>query len=190
MKNLFSLYVPLSLILILLVSLPLRRATPTFRQTCATPASVEEACKSAADKHSAVSLQHCISALGSDPRSHSADLHGLAAVAVKLAIDHATSTESKIDDLIDLEPTPSVKERLSSCLEVYSDAVDSLRNALDNLNARLYDKATNLLTSSLTAAESCEKVLEGAKGLSSVVADDRDYGKLASIALGITASVE
>nr|CAD1840919.1 unnamed protein product [Ananas comosus var. bracteatus] len=161
MKNLFSLYVPLSLILILLVSLPLRRATPTFRQTCATPASVEEACKSAADKHSAVSLQHCISALGSDPRSHSADLHGLAAVAVKLAIDHATSTESKIDDLIDLEPTPP-----------------------------LYDKATNLLTSSLDAAESCGKVLEGAKGLSSVVADHRDYGKLASIALGITASVE
>ncbi|XP_072995212.1 putative invertase inhibitor [Typha latifolia] len=160
-------------------------------QTCTSPITVEDACRGAVDGHpGAVAYDYCVSSLNSDPRSRSADLHGLAVLATKMAIDHVASTESKIDELMDLEATPTIKGGFNACLEVYSDAVDRLRDALDNLNSRLYAKAVELLAKALRASEDCQEVFRGAEAAPPVMVEDRDYGKLASIALGIAASVE
>ncbi|KAG1360938.1 pectinesterase inhibitor-like [Cocos nucifera] len=132
---------------------------------------------------------YCVRTLKSDLRSKSTDLHGLATLATRLAISHAMSTESKIEELMDLESDPKIKEGYNACLDVYNDAIDQLQDALDNLNSKLYFGGMKLLKSSLIGVESCEEALKDVKS-SPLMMEDKDYQRLANIAYHITASVE
>nr|CAB3448489.1 unnamed protein product [Digitaria exilis] len=154
--------------------------------SCASPVSVEDACRGASDTHFGVGYEHCVASLASDPRSKEAgDMHGLAVLATKQAIDHAASTESKIDGLAELEESPHARARFNHCLELYGGAADLLRDALDNLKARIYGKAMEQLAAALGASESCEDAWKGEDRIP-VAAHDREYGKMAHIALGFT----
>ncbi|KAJ1277436.1 hypothetical protein BS78_04G003700 [Paspalum vaginatum] len=159
---------------------------------CANPVSVEEACRGASETHAGVAYDHCVASLAADPRSQdkaeAGTMHGLAMLATKQAIDHAASTEAKIDDLAELvEGDPQVRARFDHCLEQYGGAADLLRNALDNLKARIYGKAMEQLAAALGASESCEDAWKGAEsGGIPVAAHDREYGRMAHIALGFT----
>lgn len=160
-------------------------------QECATPVSVEEACRGASETHAGVAYDHCMASLGADPRSKEAgnkNMHGLAVLATRMAIDHAASTESKIDDLAELEAAssdPQARARFNHCLEQYGGAADLLRDALDNLKAKIYGKAMEQLTAAMGASESCEDAWKGEDDVP-VAAHDREYGRMAHIAFGFT----
>ncbi|XP_066324703.1 putative invertase inhibitor [Miscanthus floridulus] len=162
---------------------------------CATPVSVEEACRGASETHAGVDYDHCMASLGADPRSKEAgnkNMHGLAMLATKMAIDHAASTESKIDDLAELdaeaESPQARRARFNHCLEQYGGAADLLRDALDNLKAKIYGKAMEQLTAAMGASESCEDAWKGEEEQHRVpvAAHDREYGRMAHIAFGFT----
>ncbi|OEL20557.1 hypothetical protein BAE44_0018424 [Dichanthelium oligosanthes] len=155
--------------------------------SCANPVSVEEACRGASETHAGVAYDHCVASLGADPRSKDAgiNMNGLAVLATKMAIDHAASTESKIDDLSELEESPHARARFNHCLEQYGGAADLLRDALDNLRAQIYGKAMEQLAAALGASESCEDAWKGEERIP-VAAHDREYGRMAHIALGFT----
>ncbi|AQK61240.1 uncharacterized protein LOC100282038 precursor [Zea mays] len=161
-------------------------------QQCATPVSVEEACRGASETHAGVAYDHCMASLGADPRSKEAgnkNMHGLAVLATRMAIDHAASTESKIDDLAELEAAssdPQARARFNHCLEQYGGAADLLRDALDNLKAKIYGKAMEQLTAAMGASESCEDAWKGEEEDVPVAAHDREYGRMAHIAFGFT----
>lgn len=165
-------------------------------QECASPMSVEEACHGASETHAGVAYDHCMASLGADPRSKEAgnkNMHGLAMLATKMAIDHAASTESKIDDLAELdaeaESSPEARRaRFNHCLEQYGGAADLLRDALDNLKAKIYGKAMEQLTAAMGASESCEDAWKGEEEQHRIpVAEhDREYGRMAHIAFGFT----
>ncbi|WVZ78277.1 hypothetical protein U9M48_026018 [Paspalum notatum var. saurae] len=156
------------------------------------PVSVEEACRGASETHAGVAYDHCVaSLLGADKDKAAGTMHGLAMLATKQAIDHAASTEAKIDDLAELlegdEAAPEARARFNHCLEQYAGAADLLRNALDNLKARIYGKAMEQLAAALGASESCEDAWKGAEaGAIPVAAHDREYGRMTHIALGFT----
>ena len=161
---------------------------------CMTPVSVEEACRGASELHAGVDYDHCMASLGADPRSKEAgnkNMHGLAVLATKMAIDHAASTESKIDDLAELDAdnqssSPQARRaRFNHCLEQYGGAADLLRDALDNLKAKIYGKAMEQLTAAMGASESCEDAWKGEEEIP-VAAHDREYGRMAHIAFGFT----
>ncbi|KAF0895421.1 hypothetical protein E2562_012429 [Oryza meyeriana var. granulata] len=157
-------------------------------EECASPVSVEAACRGASETHHAVAYDHCVASLAGDPRSkdkEAGSLHGLAMLATRMAIDHAASTEAKIDDLADLEPEDA-RARFNHCLEQYGGAADLLRDALDNLKARIYGTAMEQLSAALGAAESCEDAWKGDEQNVPVAAHDREYGRMAHIALGFT----
>ncbi|XP_062217224.1 pectinesterase inhibitor 12-like [Phragmites australis] len=155
-------------------------------EECANPVSVEVACRGASETHAAVAYEHCVASLAGDPRSKEAgNMHGLAVLATKLAIDHAASTESKIDDLSELEDSPHARARFNHCLEQYGGATDLLRDALDNLQAHIYGKAIEQLAAALGASESCEDAWKGEEHVP-VAGHDREYGRMAHIALGLT----
>lgn len=156
-------------------------------QECSSPVSVEEACRSASETHVGVAYDHCVASLGSDPRSkekEAGNMHGLAVLATKLAIDHAASTESKMDDLAELEE-PEARARFNHCLEQYGGAADLLRDALDNLKAKIYGKAMEQLAAALGASESCEDAWKGEE-IVPVADHDKEYRRMAHIALGFT----
>ncbi|GJM89956.1 hypothetical protein PR202_ga06187 [Eleusine coracana subsp. coracana] len=171
---------------------------------CSSPVSVEEACRGASETHAGVAYDHCVAALGADPRSKEKDagnMHGLAVLATKMAIDHAASTESKIDDLAELSlvhhqeeeeeeaSSADLRFKFNHCLEQYGGAADLLRDALDNLKAKIYGKAMEQLAAALGASESCEDAWKGddtAIDLVPVADHDREYGRMAHIALGFT----
>lgn len=156
--------------------------------------TIEEACRMAASGGSGggaagVSYDHCVASLASDARSRdAADLHHLAALATRMAVEHAAATEAKIEDLGEVEESPHARARLHHCLELYNAAADVLRDALDNLHARVYGKASQQLAAALGAAESCEDVWKGEERVP-VASHDREYGRMALVALGLTSGI-
>ncbi|EAZ21405.1 hypothetical protein OsJ_05007 [Oryza sativa Japonica Group] len=96
-----------------------------------------------------------------------------------------------MDDLAELEPedfsSPSdARARFEHCLEQYGGAADLLRDALDNLKVRIYGTAMEQLSAALGAAESCEDAWKGDEGNIPIAAHDREYGRMAHIAIGFT----
>uniref|UniRef100_A0A0D9VB37 Pectinesterase inhibitor domain-containing protein n=1 Tax=Leersia perrieri TaxID=77586 RepID=A0A0D9VB37_9ORYZ len=155
---------------------------------CASPTSVEAACRGASETHHGVAYDHCVASLAGDPRSkekEASSIHGLAMLATRMAIDHAASTEAKINDLAELDGSSS-DDRFNHCLEQYGGAADLLRDALDNLKARIYGTAMEQLSAALGAAESCEDAWKDAGVNPPVAAHDREYGRMAHIAIGFT----
>ncbi|XP_062233808.1 putative invertase inhibitor [Phragmites australis] len=151
--------------------------------------TVEEACRKAASSHAGVSYDHCVSSLASDARSRDAvDLHNLAVLAARIAVEHAATTEAKIEDLNEVEDSPHARARLHHCLELYNAAADVLRDALDNLHAHIYGKASQQLAAALGASESCEDVWKGEERVP-VAGHDREYGRMALVALGLTSGI-
>lgn len=159
---------------------------PCSAQQAATVTGIEEACRKAASAHAGVSYGHCVSSLASDARSRdAADLHALAVLAARMAAEHAAATEAKMEGLSEVEESPHARARLHHCLELYGAAADVLRDALDNLNARVYGVASEQLAAALGAAESCEDVWKGEERVP-VAAHDREYGRMALVAVGLT----
>ncbi|KAF7087587.1 hypothetical protein CFC21_090761 [Triticum aestivum] len=160
-------------------------------ESCATPVSVEAACRGASDTHHGVDYDHCVRSLNADARSAdasaSAGIHGLAVLATRIAVDHAASTEAKIEDLAELEAEGADRARFDHCLEQYGGAADLLRDALDNLQAKVYGLAMQQLMAALGASRSCEDAWRGAPPRAiPVAAHDREYERLAHIAIGFT----
>ncbi|KAM0881508.1 hypothetical protein ACQ4PT_032886 [Festuca glaucescens] len=159
------------------------------------PAGIEEACRGAASRDSAVDYAHCVSSLSSDPQSRrdAADMHALAAAVTRMAIEHAAATEERFDGLGEAEESPRARARLGHCLEVYGAAADVLRDALDNIRARVYGRAVEQIAAALGAAERCEDAWKGEEEQRNVPAvateHDREYGRLATVALGLTAGI-
>ncbi|KAM0885108.1 hypothetical protein ACQ4PT_030572 [Festuca glaucescens] len=159
------------------------------------PAGIEEACRGAASRDSAVDYAHCVSSLSSDPHSRrdAADMHALAAAATRMTIEHAAATEARFDGLGEAEESPRARARLGHCLEAYGAATDVLRDALDNIRARVYGRAVEQIAAALGAAERCEDAWKGEEEQQKVpavaTAHDREYGRLAAVALGLTAGI-
>ncbi|KAL6606481.1 hypothetical protein ACP70R_042134 [Stipagrostis hirtigluma subsp. patula] len=154
-----------------------------------TTVTIEEACRKAASNHAGVSYGHCVASLAADARSRDAeDLHNLAVLAARIAVEHAATTEAKIEDLSEVEDSPHARARLHHCLELYNAAADVLRDALDNLQAHIYGKASQQLAAALGASESCEDVWKGEERVP-VAGHDREYGRMAMVALGLTGGI-
>ncbi|KAJ3672649.1 hypothetical protein LUZ60_007370 [Juncus effusus] len=186
-NNIF--YLNFTLLLLILSS---HVSSSDLNQTCKKPLNLTEACKYAIDHVPFIVLDHCTSLLKSDKRVRSVtDLHGLALHVTRLALNRAVNAESKIEELMDLEGSPSLKKSFHTCFEVYSDAVDQLRDALDNMKEMVYGSVVDQLKKAVGAPESCEKALKGmhkvVKSLSTV---DQEYERLAAVALGLAKSVE
>ncbi|KAJ6851664.1 putative invertase inhibitor [Iris pallida] len=166
----------------------------TLFSSSAAVASVEETCKGITSVRPDVGYDFCVSSLESDPDSVSADPDGLAVVAIRLSIANATAVAAKIESLMrggeEDQSDPSLRECLGVCAEVYSDAVDHLNQALASIRARSYGDAVTFLSAALDAADNCEDAFgDLGWGTSPVAAEDRDYGRLADIALAIGASL-
>ncbi|KAG8657162.1 hypothetical protein MANES_03G045700v8 [Manihot esculenta] len=105
--------------------------------------------------------QVCASTLRSDPRSKTADLQGLARIALNISKSYGVATVAHIGDL---KSEATGNESLSSCLdecrEEYSEAVENLEDVVEALNARSLENVKTLVSSAMTYSDTCEESFE------------------------------
>ncbi|KAK6117977.1 hypothetical protein DH2020_048277 [Rehmannia glutinosa] len=94
---------------------------------CASDNLLKDVCRQTQDE------AFCMNVLGSDPRTRDARLFQLGQITIDLGAYSATGTKVKIHSLFLSEKDPELKIRLSVCDENYDDAIDSLREAVDDL---------------------------------------------------------
>ncbi|XP_072973628.1 pectinesterase inhibitor 28-like [Typha angustifolia] len=83
----------------------------------------------------------CLASLASKPESSKADVRGLSAIAVGIAVANATSTSSFTSSLANATADPSLRAVLRTCAAKYANAREALRSSLDALAAESYDYA-------------------------------------------------
>lgn len=128
------------------VSLPLflfshTVATPYHAtEVAATNPLIQETCKKAAQIDPNLSYGFCTSALQSAPNSLCADsLPKLGLISIKLVRANVTSIRCYIKYLLrDKKIDPYVRSCLDDCLELYSDALPTIKQALKDYQAKRY----------------------------------------------------
>ncbi|XP_056161755.1 putative invertase inhibitor [Syzygium oleosum] len=144
-----------------------------FHAKSASNDVVSDTCKKCAASNPNVNYDHCMKALGSDPKSRMADLHGLGAIALTLL------ERSKQD--------PYVRKCLSDCSDLYSDAAETAKEAVGAYQAKRYLDVQNSVT---TDADMCESQFKEKQGVSSPLTKQNGDGmQLSYIELAIVAIV-
>jgi len=161
--------------------------------TCKSSTTLEDACRSFAAGHPSVGYDYCIRTFQADSASAAAaDARGLAAVAARIAETKANATAARVAALSATETDARRRDRLAVCAEVYSDAVDQLAQAAEDLahgeGGAGADDAVTQLSAALDAPGTCEDAFGEADDTSPLAAEDAEFKKLATIALAVAAS--
>ncbi|KAJ0965818.1 hypothetical protein J5N97_026956 [Dioscorea zingiberensis] len=99
----------------------------------------------------------CVSTLQSDKRSiNVTTVDALAGISLGITVSDAESTLSTINDLAEKSPGTALEEDLHVCAQLYSNAIDDLHDAIDQLNSKEYDAAATTVDQAGDAPDSCE----------------------------------
>ncbi|XP_062119484.1 pectinesterase inhibitor-like [Humulus lupulus] len=127
---------------------------------------INQTCTKCADLSEVFSYNFCAASLHNVPISHAiTNLQGLALVAMELALDYASATVVTIEKILDnsindstttgLDPFSSMC--LNDCLELYSDAVTTLVDAIEAFMNQNYETARVWLSAVMEASSTCEE---------------------------------
>ncbi|KAH7578204.1 hypothetical protein JRO89_XS01G0353100 [Xanthoceras sorbifolium] len=84
-------------------------------------------------------VKFCISVFITDPRSESANVHGLALIAIQTALNKAQDTlDTKIYNLSKIITDPVNKQRLDVCRTDYTNAVANFKGAFGSTDKNAY----------------------------------------------------
>lgn len=160
--------------------------------TCKS-STLEDACRSFAAGHPSIGYDYCIRTFRADRASAAAaDARGLATVAARIAGAKANATAARVAALSAVETDARRRDRLAVCAEVYSDAVDQLSQAAEDLargEGAGADDAVTQLSAALDAPGTCEDAFGEADDTSPLAGEDAEFKKLATIALAVAASL-
>ncbi|KAI5423187.1 hypothetical protein KIW84_046251 [Lathyrus oleraceus] len=115
------------------------------------------------------------------------NLEELGLVAIKLTRHNVTNTSDYITRLLKKKTSdPFIKECLEDCLEVYSDAIATFREAIRDYKAKRYEDCNFKLSSIIDASTTCE---DGFKQKNDVISPltkrNKNVFQLSAIALSI-----
>ncbi|GJM86476.1 hypothetical protein PR202_ga02340 [Eleusine coracana subsp. coracana] len=170
--------------------------------TCNCKSStLEDTCRTFAAGHPSIGYDYCIKTFQADNASaaDATDARALAAIAARIAEVKANATAARVAALSAVEMDARTRARLDVCAEVYSDAVDQLGQAAEDIarggegdddgaEAALQDAVTQL-SAALDAPGTCEDAFGEADDTSPLAAEDAEFKKLATIALAVAASL-
>lgn len=138
---------------------------------------IQDSCKKAAAKNSNINYNFCVKSLEENPQSKTArTLDGLVKPSTKSALSKTTSMKGIVDKILKDNKYEKYSEKpLRDCLELYSDAKNSLTEALTIVKSRDYKTANVVLSAAMGAPPSCEiGFKEGKKPLKSPFTKDND----------------
>lgn len=143
---------------------------------------IEKACSGSRNK------AFCLSVLKSDPGSKTADLKGLAFIALQAASKNATKTSVKIQLwLNDTEAEPALDDALSACDQAYIDVVDQIGDSVNALVSGANGDVQTWMKAAVADIDTCNG---GVKGLTvthavELTKKNRALRQLCNTALGI-----
>ncbi|KAG7605193.1 putative pectinesterase inhibitor domain-containing protein [Arabidopsis thaliana] len=117
---------------------------------------IRDSCKKATTKDPKLKYDFCVKSLEENPQSKTAkSLEGLVFVSTKNVVSKTTSLKGMVDKILK-EDKYEVERPLLDCLELYTEAIDSLNQSLDTVKSRDYKTATMLMSAAMDAPGSCE----------------------------------
>ncbi|KAL5799082.1 hypothetical protein ACOSQ2_003902 [Xanthoceras sorbifolium] len=180
--NLF--YFSLSLLLLFFFS-------SIFHATSSAHNLVRETCKKCAENDPTLDYKFCVASLESIPRSHNTSLHQLGIISITLTRSNVTHTRSYIKKLLKQQKKkkkydPFIRVCLRDCLDLYSDAIPTLKQAVKDYKSKHYEDANILVSSVMDASTTCEDGFHEKKGVvSPLTKRNNDTFQLSAIALSI-----
>ncbi|KAK9743188.1 hypothetical protein RND81_03G223000 [Saponaria officinalis] len=149
---------------------------------------VPETCKKISTSDPNVKYDYCVTVLGSDPRSSTANLNQLAEISFHLSVSKAKAISAKIGELLkDPKFNKFQKNALKDCQELYSDAPEDIQTGLKALlNEKDFEKANIEVSGAITSADTCEEGFSERQKVSPLTGDNNDFKELTKIPLVFT----
>lgn len=99
----------------------------------------------------------CLKALKSDPRSATADVHGLAKISIDMARAIAVRTFGFIGSLDKRETNPQLKKRYALCSVSYDNAIGYAEAAEGSLGTQDYQSLSIQASAVMSEVDECEE---------------------------------
>ncbi|CAL9112363.1 PMEI [Musa troglodytarum] len=149
-------------------------------------ASVEKACRDAANSSPNINYDFCVAELRPYPGSGSADQKSLTVIAASLTKDKATSASAKVKNLLARTSDPKTKQCLESCETVYDDLLSDLETSIPAIKEGRLGVAKTYLSAAVDAPGTCEDGFKELKVASPLTKEDSDLTQMCTIALAFT----
>lgn len=141
--------------------------TENFSTVTAMSADIiNQTCRKCADESHIFSYDLCTTSLQTVPVSHVANLQGLALIAMELALNNASNTLLIIQNLLTSNESldPFAVVCLKDCLQLYSDGIRTLVDAVGAFLGEQYDNANIWLSAVMQASDTCEEGFKEKEG--------------------------
>ncbi|KAK7386303.1 hypothetical protein VNO78_26443 [Psophocarpus tetragonolobus] len=163
---------------LLLITLPIG--------TSSTKDIINETCETCANQSIILSYGLCSTSLPAVPVSHSANLEGLALVAMELALENATSTLETIERLLGSTSLDNYALGcLADCSELYTDAAWTIVNSIGVFLSGNYEVTRTWMSSVMEAASTCQQGFTERGEVSPLTQENYNLFQLCGIALCI-----
>lgn len=160
----------------------------SFHSIVATNHLIQQTCKNCSKTDPNISYKFCTASFQSDRRSHCVkNLQELGLISIKITRHNITNSTAYINELLNKKNNdPFIKGCLDDCLDVYTDAITTLRETIRDYKAKRYADANVKLSSVLDASTTCEDGFKQKKGVvSPLTKRNKNAFQLSAIALSI-----
>ncbi|GAA0149975.1 hypothetical protein LIER_09015 [Lithospermum erythrorhizon] len=118
---------------------------------------IEETCKRCAQNDPNVKYGFCKTSLQAAPASQCANLKGLGSISIKLLRYNVTDTRCHIKHLLKNKKWDKYYlQRLNDCFELYSDAITTVKQAMNSYHDKRYDDANIQISAIMDDSNTCE----------------------------------
>ncbi|KAI3974923.1 hypothetical protein MKX01_005034 [Papaver californicum] len=149
-------------------------------------------CKNASATDPILKYDFCVASLSANPASkHAHDLFELGVISMQTCIKNAKSIHSYVAQILKHGKEGRVAKRcLDDCLELYSDAIDSVQEAIASFKIKDYDSANIQMSAALTDSTTCEDGFTEFRMTSPFTKQHGDFFQLTAISLDIISMVK
>ncbi|RZC57057.1 hypothetical protein C5167_004358 [Papaver somniferum] len=152
---------------------------------------VSDLCENASTTDPQLEYQFCVASLSANPASKDAhDLLELGIISMQICLQNATSVHSYISQILkDGKEEPAARPCLQDCLDLYSDALDFIPEAIQYFEDKDYSSANIEMSAAMDASVTCEdgfKEVVSQYLISPLTKQGGDFSQLTAISLAIT----
>lgn len=147
---------------------------------------LNQTCREIVDGDPNVNFSFCMTTFQAVP-CHTVNLDGLGLIAMNLTRSNASSTIRYIQRILKQKALrPYMRNCLKDCLDLYSDGVSSLNDAVNDIKIENYNEANVQISATMDAPVTCEDGFKEKKGVKSPLTKrNADTFQLSAIVLSI-----
>ncbi|KAI3449023.1 hypothetical protein Pfo_005688 [Paulownia fortunei] len=153
---------------------------------------ITSTCKTFARNDPNIDYNFCTTSLQAAPASGCATLQGLGMISIRLIRYNVTDTRCYIKQLMkNRRWDPYVRQCLSDCFQLFSDAIPSVKQAMRYYNIKKFDDANVQISSIMDAATTCEDGFKERRGVVSPLTKRSDDAfQLSAVALSVMRMIQ